>query len=149
MDLLSLQALISSLLINISVLSGYAIPDQLPKVYLVSAAEIQRRVCDKPCRARAFYALGEGIFIDSALDLKDDMYERSILVHELVHAMQHSSGRFEHEGSGCARYTVEEVEAYHIQNKFLSQTDDPRRFAFLAAPGACEDTPQQLHPPPP
>lgn len=141
MDLISLQALISSLLINISTLSGYAIPEQLPKVYLVSAAEIQRRVYDKPCRARAFYALGEGIFLDASLDLTRNMYERSILVHELVHALQHSSGKFEYEGNGCTRYEVEEVEAYDVQNKFLSQPEDPRRFAFLAAPAACQDTP--------
>ena len=146
MDLASLQALITTLLLNINALSGYPIPAQLPQVNLVPAAEIQRRVCDKPCRVRAFYAQGEGVFIDSSLDLKGSMYDQSILVHELVHAMQHTNGRFDHEGSGCARYEAEEVEAYDIQNKFLSQTDDPRRFAFLAPPGACVDTPPNREP---
>ena len=45
--------------------------------------------------------------------------------------MQHLDDHFAYEENGCGRYAAEEVEAYDIQNKFLSQTDDPRRFAFL------------------
>ncbi len=146
MDVASLQSLISSLLLNISALSGYPIPAELPKVSLIPASEIQQRVCNKPCRARAFYLQGEGIFVDSSLDFKASMYDQSILVHELVHAMQHTNGRFDHEGTGCARYEAEEVEAYDIQNKFLSQTEDPRRFAFLAPPGVCIDAPPDQQP---
>ena len=93
----------------------------------------------KPCRARAFFAPGEGIFLDASLDLKGDFYERSILVHELVHFLQHASGRFDAEKGPCARHSAEETEAYDIQNKYLSQTDDPRRFAFLAPPGGRDD----------
>ncbi len=146
MDLLSIQALVSSLLLNINAISGYAIPTERPNVHVVSAAQIQQRVCAKPCRARAFYTPDEGIFIDAALNLKGDFYDRSILVHELVHFMQHSSGRFSGEAPGCARYAAEESDAYDIQNKFLAQTDDPRRFAFLAPPGAC-DAAQPNQPP--
>ena len=143
MDVASLQALVGSLLLNISAISGYSLPESLPKVSLVPGVEIQKRACSKPCRARAIFVQGEGVFLDASLNLKESMYDQSILVHELVHAVQHSSGRFEADGNGCARYEAEEVEAYDIQNKFLSQTDDPRRFAFTAMPGACKDAAPQ------
>lgn len=143
MDLVSLQPLIARLLLNISALSRYPIPDRLPDVHVVPASEIQQRVCDKPCRARAFFVPGEGVFIDASLNLTGNMYDQSILVHELVHALQHVNGRFSYEENGCARYAAEEVEAYDIQNKFLSQTDDPRRFTFVTPPGACQDYPPQ------
>ena len=139
MDLTVIQNLIASLLLNAASISGYPVPTAPPEVHLVPAAQIQQRVCDKPCRVRAFFAPGEGIFLDSSLDLKGDFYDRSILVHELVHFLQHSSGRFEGEKGACARHSAEETEAYDIQNKYLSQTDDPRRFAFLVPPGGCDD----------
>lgn len=142
MDIASLHALVTSLLLNISAIGGYTVPESLPKVSIVPGAEIQQRACNKPCRARAIFVQGEGVFIDAALDLKGSMYDQSILVHELVHAVQHSSGRFDGDGNGCARYETEEVEAYDIQNKFLSQTDDPRRFAFVTMPGNCNDAAQ-------
>jgi hypothetical protein len=145
MDLASLQSLITSLLLNISALSGYPIPDRLPAVHMVPAAEIQQRVCSKPCGVRAFFAPGEGVFVDAALDLKGAMYDQSILVHELVHALQHANGRYSSE-KDCDRFEAEEVEAYDVQNKFLSQTEDPRRFAFLAPPGTCIDAPPQSGP---
>ena len=139
MDLNAIQNLIASLLLNASSISGYPLPSQPPQVHLVPAAQIQARVCSKPCRVRAFFAPGEGIFLDAALDLKRDFYDRSILIHELVHYLQHSSGRFEGEKGACARHSAEETEAYNMQNKYLSQTDDPRRFAFLVPPGSCDD----------
>ena len=139
MDLNTIQALVSSLLLNISSISGYSIPAKPPDVFRIGAAQVQERVCSKPCRARAFFAPGEGIFLDASLDLKGDFYERSILVHELVHFLQYASGRFDAEKGPCARHSAEETEAYDIQNKYLSQTDDPRRFAFLAPPGGCDD----------
>ena len=139
MDLNTIQALVSSLLLNISSISSYPIPAKPPDVFLIGAAQVQERVRSKPCRARAFFAPGEGIFLDASLDLKGDFYERSILVHELVHFLQHASGRFDAEKGPCARHSAEETEAYDIQNKYLSQTDDPRRFAFLAPPGGRDD----------
>lgn len=134
-DLDAIQNLIVGLLLNASAISGYALPAQAPEVHLVPAKQIHDRVCGKPCRARAFFAPGEGIFLDAALDLQLDFYDRSILVHELAHFLQHSSDRFESKKGVCARHSAEETEAYDIQNKYLSQADDPRRFAFVAPPG--------------
>ena len=104
MDLTVIQNLIASLLLNAASISGYPVPTAPPEVHLVPAAQIQHRVCDKPCRVRAFFAPGEGIFLDSSLDLKGDFYDRSILVHELVHFSGHSK-RLDRSFTG--RFTTE------------------------------------------
>jgi hypothetical protein len=81
----------------------------------------------KTCRVPAFYDPARGVFIDEKLDLKGDSFNRSILLHELVHHLQASSGRFEDQPGECERRNAEELEAYAIQNKYLAHVGNPRR----------------------
>jgi hypothetical protein len=67
------------------------------------------------------------VFIDERLDLRSDTFNRSILLHELVHHFQASSGRFETLPSECERRNAEELEAYRIQNKYLAFIGNPKR----------------------
>lgn len=46
---------------------------------------------------------------------------RSILLHELVHHLQKTTGKFEVVASFCSRRIFEELEAYEIQNRYLYQ----------------------------
>jgi hypothetical protein len=111
----------------IRLLAGYPMPDTLPEVHLVSQSWIQTEVCVRACRVPAFYDPARGVFIDEKLDLQGDPFNRSILLHELVHHMQARSGRFETVPSECERRYAEELEAYEIQNRYLSHMGHPRR----------------------
>jgi hypothetical protein len=111
----------------IRLLAGYPMPDALPEVHLVSQSWIQQEVCLRPCRVPAFYDPARGVFIDEKMDLQDDPWSRSILLHELVHHVQARSGRFETVPSECERRHAEELEAYEIQNRYLGHVGHPRR----------------------
>lgn len=111
----------------IRLLAGYPMPETFPEVHLVSQSWIQTEVCVRTCRVPAFYDPARGIFIDEKLDLEGDPFNRSILLHELVHHMQARSGRFETVPSECERRYAEELEAYEIQNRYLSYMGQPRR----------------------
>jgi hypothetical protein len=127
MDQASLSSTVVDLFAAIQLLAGYPAPQELPEVHLVSQSWIQAEVCVKSCRVPAFYDPARGVFIDEKLDLKSDSFSRSILLHELVHHLQPSSGRFELLPSECERRNAEELEAYAIQNKYLAYVGNPKR----------------------
>ena len=123
----SLSATLVELFTVIRLLAGYPAPETMPEVHLVSQSWIQTEVCVKSCKVPAFYDPARGVFIDEKLDLQGDPFSRSILLHELVHHVQARSGRFETVPSECERRYAEELEAYQIQNRYLSQLGYPRR----------------------
>ena len=127
MDQASLSSTVADLLAAIQLLAGYPAPQAFPEVHLVSQSWIQEEVCVKACRVPAFYDPARGVFIDEKLDLKDDSFSRSILLHELVHHFQARSGRFETLPGECERRNAEEMEAYMIQNKYLAYVGNPKR----------------------
>lgn len=64
---------------------------------------------------------------------------RSILLHELVHHLQKTTGKFEVVASFCSRRIFEELEAYEIQNRYLSRIQAPRRALVMGWWGKCAD----------
>jgi hypothetical protein len=112
--------LIASLFQIIQLLSGYPIPERFPDVHAVPRHALQARVCPAGCGVKAFYLTDEGVFIDAALDLQNDVVARSVLLHELVHYVQAAAHRFD-ALSQCAAWHAKENEAYQIQNEYLRQ----------------------------
>jgi hypothetical protein len=139
MDSLSLAALAVELLASIHGLSGYPAATDLPEIRQVPLAEIQQRVCKSTCRVQAYYMPGEGVYIDETFDLKNDLFARSILLHELVHHQQQVAGTFQAIPSDCDRWYASEVEAYSIQNRFLSAQNAANRVYFRAIRVRCQD----------
>jgi hypothetical protein len=139
MDKSEVIGIMSDLLATLHALSGYPIAEQLPEVHLMPQAVIADLVCKGPCRVQAFYHPDFGIFIDEKLELKNDTFAQSIVLHELVHHAQEISGRFERLPSECHRRTAAESEAYEIQNKFLAVRDSPQRIPFRQFARSCPD----------
>jgi hypothetical protein len=74
-------------------MSEYPSPDVLPQIHRVSVIEMQQKICGgRSCAVKAFYHPEWGVYVDEALDIQDNAFDRSIQLHELVHHVQHAAG---------------------------------------------------------
>jgi hypothetical protein len=127
--------------------SGYPAPAVLPAVQSLPLVEIQRRLCDgRPCRIKAYYHPESGVVFDETLDVQNDPFDRSIFLHELVHHLQKTTGKYHALGSLCSRRISEEREAYEIQNRYLSQIGVSRRALVMGWSNKCADDDAALKP---
>jgi hypothetical protein len=142
-----MSSLIAELFATIHLLAGYPPPTVLPQVHQVAQWEIQERFCQGACAIRAIYDPTFGVFIDEKLDVVNDTFDRSILLHELVHHAQAVSGRFDMGSSDCVRRNVAEQEAYFVQNRYLMEMNDARRVSMTGWAARCREaevpTPQR------
>jgi len=134
-----MSVLIAELFATIHLLAGYALPTAAPEVHRVPQGEIQERFCHSPCAIRAIYDPALGVFLDEKLDVANNTFDRSILLHELVHHMQAVSGRFQMGSSDCMRRNAAEQEAYAIQNRYLIEMNDARRVSMTGWAARCRD----------
>lgn len=131
MDKTWLTELVLQLYVAVQGISGYPAPSTPPEVRQMPREEIQRLVCKGSCQIRAFYHPEMGVIVDEALNLKSNLYHQSILLHELVHHAQHVVGRFDNLASACEARTASELEAYEVQNRYLSEKHASERIPVL------------------
>lgn len=136
---LALSSLVADLFAAIQLLSGYPPPTVPPQVHRVPQAEIGRQFCNSPCQIKAVYDPTQGVFIDERLDIHNNVFARSILLHELVHHVQSVSGRFDLGDSECVRRNTAEQEAYYIQNRYLLEMNDGHRVSMTGWAARCDD----------
>jgi hypothetical protein len=136
----SLSSLVAELYAAIHLLAGYAPPTVPPDVHRVPQAQIREQFCKgQPCEIKAVYDSTLGVFIDEKLDVQHNVFERSILLHELVHHVQATSGRFDLGNSQCVRRNAAEREAYYIQNRYLMEMNDGHRVSMTGWAARCDD----------
>ena len=132
MDAAEVSSLVAELFTTIHMLSAYPVPEHNPPVTFLPLVTMQEMICKgRPCAVRAFYKPDEGVFVDEKIDVKDDIYSRSVLLHELVHYLQHEEGKFEDLDTPCHRWQAKEIEAYEIQHKYLKRLRVTRSFIGL------------------
>ena len=90
----SLEQVVKQLTVAIDRLSHHRPPKVPPTIHRVSHAELETYVCETNCAIKAWYKPGEGIFLDDSLQPETNMFDRSILLHELVHYFQDMSGYY-------------------------------------------------------
>lgn len=136
----ALSTLVAELFATIQFLSGYAPPTVPPDVYRVPQAQIREQFCHgRPCEIKAVYDSTLGVFIDEKLDVQGNVFARSILLHELVHHVQATSGKFDLGNSQCVRRNAAEQEAYYIQNRYLMEMNDGHRVSMTGWAARCDD----------
>jgi len=135
-----LQAIAADLFAAIHALSGYAVPASMPGIEAVPLSVMQQKVCGKPCAIKAFYHPQWGVYLDETLDLKESDFDRSVFLHELVHHVQNTGGRFEKMPVSCERNQLAEAEAYRIQNLYLARVNSPRRALYMGWTGTCAES---------
>ena len=104
-------------------------PKDPPSIYRIPHAELENYVCGTHCAIRAWYKPGDGIFLDESLKPETNLFHRSILLHEMVHYFQDSSGEYGNM-SACDRWFHRELDAYAVQNRYLGVIGHPSRVAF-------------------
>jgi len=134
-----MSSLIAELFATIHLLAGYAPPTVVPEVHRVPQAEIAERFCQAPCAIRAIYDPTLGVYIDERLDVVNNIFDRSILLHELVHHVQAVRGRFDMASSDCVRRNANEREAYALQNRYLMEMNDARRVSMNGWAARCSE----------
>ena len=137
-DVLSAAELMPALVSALDQLSKYHRPVALPEVIRVSHERIEAMVCNAKCGALAVYWPGAGIYLDERLKPETELFDRSILLHELVHYVQDMND--EHgDMRPCMRWYQREQEAYAIQKIFLFMTGSPTRVGYSAHKSTCDD----------
>ena len=137
-DVLSEAELMPALVSALDQLSKYHRPVALPEIIRVPHERIEAMVCNAKCGALATYRPGEGIYLDDRLKPETQLFDRSILLHELVHYVQDMSD--EHgDMRPCMRWYQREQEAYAIQKIFLFMTGSPTRVGYSAHKSTCDD----------
>jgi hypothetical protein len=116
----SMPILVVELLQTINEISKYPFPTDLPNVAQVPHEELEHHACGGKCAViKAAYVPEQGIYIDNRLDPLNNVMDRSILLHELVHHVQALTGRYA-DLDECERRRQEEMEAFAIQNAYLA-----------------------------
>jgi hypothetical protein len=92
----TITALVAGLLLWIHANTGFEVPAGEPQIRFVAHGELEPMVCTQPCPVLGFTPEDrpDHIFLDRALDVTRDVCERSILLHEPVHYVQHREGRY-------------------------------------------------------
>jgi hypothetical protein len=136
MDQSALLKLVNEMLLAISALSAYELPATLPAVEVLRTGELQHMACARPCRVRALYLPERGVLLADDLNF-DEAHARSVLLHELVHHMQHVNGKFTEIADECERSYQAELEAYNVQNAYLKRHGQDIRFVIGQLPNMC------------
>lgn len=136
----SLDELTRHLIRSASTISKYRMPEALPMVTRIERSELERRGCPEHaphCQVSALYEPARGIMIAADLKPETNLFHRSILLHELVHYLQDVSQELA-TASPCDRWYQREIEAYTLQNRFLSSISSPERVSYAGVRPTCE-----------
>jgi hypothetical protein len=88
-----------------------------PVIRQLDTADLQHRVCGKPCRVLAWYGPDGVIYIDSRVNPKRNIVAKGILLHELVHHVQREARGGN--AMNCMEWLQRERQAYRIQAQWL------------------------------
>lgn len=100
-------------------LSGLPAPEKMPEVTLVSHAELVKAACSgRECKVMGWFPPGETIHLDQRLNPQDNLLASSVVVHEMVHYLQHQAAARELPFD-CAATIALERQAYGVQREFL------------------------------
>lgn len=130
--------LLPALLSAIRQLSKYPVPAELPPLYRVPQERLQELACSGKCAILGSFQPGTGIFLDERLKPETSLFDRSVLLHELVHYVQELNGELS-DLRPCERWYHREQEAYAIQKNFLMLVGSPVRVGYSASQSTCDD----------
>jgi len=117
-------------------LSNYTMPSAVPDVEFEPHSFFVEQVCGgSECKAVGWYDDRDVIYLDDKYRSVESDFAQTLLVHELVHYLQHKSGRFD--SLSCEDSRAREREAYAVQNAYILEAQ--ASFALITpAPTSCQ-----------
>ena len=102
-----------------SYLSGYETNGINPQLEFKPHQFFVDNAClgNQKCKVVGWYNDESIVYIDDRLSSLESRFERSLVVHEFVHYLQHISGKFE--SGSCEGFVQREREAYATQREFI------------------------------
>lgn len=135
------QDLVPVLFSSIHYLSKYPLPDKFPTITFLPSADLSQLACNSRCMVLGHYAGGEIIYLDEKLKPESNLFDRSVLLHELVHYLQYSAEQktevLPTNKEKCVLWYKREQEAYAIQDAFLVVVSSPVRAGYFPARADC------------
>jgi len=128
-NLIVYRELLRELTLEAVSITGLAMPKALPPVVLADKETVARYACAGKCRAAGAYHPRYGVAIDRSLDPLNDDLARSILLHELVHYLQHENQLYA-DKTDCARWFKREEHAYSAQQQYLRKVQSTSHVAI-------------------
>lgn len=130
---MDITAIIAPLLSWAVLLSGYAEPTHPPSVeYRTHTFFVDQACGGQECSAVGWYNDAGVVYLDERLRRAEEVFVRSLVVHEFVHYLQHLSGKFD--SLSCADQIVREREAYSIQRTYVAQAHGQPQFQLMRPP---------------
>lgn len=101
-------------------LSGHPTPAAPPDVVMVPHAQLVKAACGgRECKVMGWFPPGNRIYLDDRLQPSENLLASSVLVHEMVHYLQHLRRGRDAEPYTCAEAVAMEREAYQVQREYL------------------------------
>jgi|GEM_PF-1202230 len=97
-------------------LSRYERPAQFPKVVFVPHTFLVESACyGVECNVLGWYNDTGVVYIDERFLNDDSLFSSSLIVHEMIHFLQHQSGEYT---PSCLDVAAREKEAYWVQQEY-------------------------------
>lgn len=121
------QAIVNSLLVDLTHIMATPLPEGVPEINLASYDQIRSAYCDQKTQCSAIAAItnrttGEIIMNESFIP--NNLFAVSILFHELVHWVQVKKQWF-NDLPDCQRWAQQEMQAYRAQAIWLREHGHP------------------------
>lgn len=117
----SFRESVLGLLVYAHVELGIPFEHDLPQIKFVSTEQLQELACENVCSDIKGWTTSDNlIYLNNNLDI-DIAYDKSIILHELVHYIQykHSLNNY---NSDCLTWKTREAQAFQIQINWLQTT---------------------------
>ena len=118
----NINELLVSLLLWITSNTEFKVVNFQPNLEFISQQELSDLVCEKPCEIMAYTPTDpkNKIFLVDTLKPLQNVCDRGILLHELIHVFQNYAGKFDHYEDRTKKH-MREMQALVNHNRYLSE----------------------------
>ncbi len=118
----SMSEIIAGLLLFIQSQLGLFNPIEPPHIEFLQAVEIAEIACEQQCGDVKGWtpALSDTVYLNQDLRITQDIFDRSIILHELVHYVQYKY-QLTNMPTDCLTWKAREAQAYQMQFLWLHE----------------------------